>query len=97
MLKNNLESQDRDVKKLRAENSRQSDFYDKLWKAYDRLLGETQKLHSRIIILNSSGPAEGSGGWRGSTNRDLEGTDFRLKGLGSQSGKPTGQAGSSGN
>ena len=56
---------------------------------------ETQKLHSRIIFLSSGGPAEGSRGWPGSTNRDLEGPGSRPRGSGNQSGRPADHAKSS--
>ena len=73
MLKYYLENRDKDVEELKTENYRQSDRYDELWKAHDALLGETQKLRSQIIFLSSGGPAEGSRGWPGSTNREPEG------------------------
>ena len=41
VLKNNLKNQDKDVEELRAEDSRQSDYYDELWKAHEVLLEET--------------------------------------------------------
>jgi len=65
LLKTNLENWDKDVKELRVDDSRQSGSYDELWKAHEALLEETQKLCSRIIFLSLSGPAEGSGGWKG--------------------------------
>ena len=69
VLKNNLKNQDKNVE-LRAEDSRQLDRYDKLWKAHEVLLEETQGLHSRIIFLSSGGQVEGSGEWHGGTNHD---------------------------
>ena len=81
---------------MRAENYRQSDRYDELWKAHDVLLGETQKLRSRIIFLSSGGPAESFGEWVGSTNRDLDGLGSRPRGSSNQSGRPADQAGISG-
>ena len=61
------------MEELRVENSCQSDRYDELSKAHEALLGEIQKVHSRIIFLSSGVLAEGSGGWPGSTNHYAEG------------------------
>ena len=60
MLKNNLKNQDKDVEELSVDSARQSDRYNKLWKAHEVLLKETQKLHSRIIFLSSGGEVEGA-------------------------------------
>ena len=80
------------MEELRADDSRQSDRYDELWKAYEALLEVTQKLPSWLIFLSSESPVEGPGG----TNRDPEGYSFRPNGSGNQFGRPTDQAGSSG-
>ena len=84
------------MEELRAENSCQLDRYDELWKAYDALLRETQKLRSRIIFLNLGGPVEGPRGWPESMNRDPEGPGFRPRGSGNQSRRLANQAGNSG-
>ena len=46
MLRDNLESHDKDVEELRAEASHQSDHYNKLWSAHWMLLEELQMLCS---------------------------------------------------
>ena len=92
-----METWDKDVEELRAENSRQSDRYDELWKAYDALFSKTQKMRSRIIFLSPGSPAEGYEGWLGSTNCDPESPGSRLRGSGNQLGRQTNQAGSSDN
>ena len=96
LLKNSLKSRDEGVEELRADNFCQLDHYDELWKAHDVLLGETQKLHSRIIFLSSGGPVEGSGEWPGSTNCDPKGPGSWPGGLENQLGWSADQAGSSG-
>ena len=46
LLKSDLESQEADVKELRADSKCQIDRYNKLWMAYDNLLMETHALKS---------------------------------------------------
>ena len=69
VLRDNLENRDKGVE-LRAEASRQSDHYNKLWSAHRTLLEKAQTLHSQVIALRSGVQVESARGWIGGANRD---------------------------
>jgi len=51
LLKHNLKNQDKDVEELRAEDSRQSDRYDELWKAHNVTVPDS-KCEISLTTLN---------------------------------------------
>ena len=73
VLWGNLESCDKDVKKLRAEISRQSDRCNDIWLVHKASLEEMQKLHSEVISLRSNVQVESARGWLRGENRNPEG------------------------